>query len=96
MSAEHYQPFAIVAGGLCLMAWIVMLAELGSLSRQRAVFSKRLRPLGYAILSLVVLLLVVAGRPVGVYKGQGIVIGVVMAAVMGTWGYLTGRYTKNY
>jgi hypothetical protein len=40
-----------------------------------------------------IVVLLIVGRPRGVYAGEGLVIGALLM-VLGAFGYLTGRYIK--
>ncbi len=93
MTDTQYEIFAYVAGGVCLLGWIVMLSQLGSLVRRRASFKNRMGALGYALLWATALLIIATRHPAGTYKGEEFVFGVVLA-VMGSFGYLIGRYTN--
>jgi hypothetical protein len=86
-----YEAFALVVGGICLLAWVVVLGHLGSLVREGATLKKRIRAAWFALLWIAVLLIV--ERPLGVYAGEGLVIGTLLT-LLGAFGYLTGRYIK--
>jgi tellurite resistance protein TehA-like permease len=94
MSEGHYEVFSYVVGGVCLVAWIVLLGHLGSLVRNGAPLKKRLQAIGGALFSVIALLVLAAANPIGVYKGEGVVIGAVLTAFGGFF-YLTARYMAH-
>ena len=94
MSAGQYELFATVVGGVCLVAWIVLLGHLGSLVRNGAPLKERIQAVGFALLSMVALLMVLAANPLGAYAGEGIVVGVCLA-VMGGLAYVIAWRMPN-
>jgi hypothetical protein len=96
MSRGQYEVFSYIVSALCVLAWVVMLGQLGSLVRHRAVFKKRIGAVGFALTWMIAFLIVAAANPVGVYKEERLVIGAVLILIVsGAFSYLTGRYIKD-
>lgn len=50
--------------------------------------------MGLALAAIIALLVLAAANPIGVYKGEGLVFGIVLT-VFGAFAYLTGQYSKD-